>query len=109
MTDKDVRRKLNKMRELANELAVEAKARYGREGHLFYESEGHFCLMDGDSEGYAGERQEHVLLDADRLAKAAWVAELKTEGYPPEMDQVAMFKVDTLFGNRGIIDPGTRH
>lgn len=57
MTDAQVERKMKKIVELCNELHAEAQARYGREGFLFYESEGTFHLMDGDS--VSGIRNQH--------------------------------------------------
>jgi hypothetical protein len=40
MTDAEVKRKLNQIAKLANELDAEAKRRYGREGFLFFEAGG---------------------------------------------------------------------
>jgi hypothetical protein len=48
MTDKELKRKLNQLAELANELDAEAKWRYGAAGFLFYEATGCFHIMDGD-------------------------------------------------------------
>lgn len=63
MTDRQLQDKLNKLATLANELAAEAKARYGPDGHLFFEAGGIFNIMDGDDMGRdicSRERQTHV-------------------------------------------------
>lgn len=61
MTDREVQRRLNQLVRLCNDLDAEAKRRYGSEGMLFYESEGGFYLMSGDSDnGNVTARQEHV-------------------------------------------------
>lgn len=50
MTDVTLKRKLEKLVQLANELDDEAKRRYGEEGFLFFECEGRFHIMRGDSQ-----------------------------------------------------------
>ena len=62
MDDKTIQKKLNHMVKIANELEREAKKRWGTnaESGLFYESEGSFYVMSGDSDASASERQEFV-------------------------------------------------
>ena len=78
MTDKEIRRKLNQLAKLANELDAEAKARYGEDGFLFYEAGGVFSLMDGDDERRdtsSSERQTHVRFSSTKtchMGAGAW-------------------------------------
>jgi hypothetical protein len=58
MTDVTLKRKLEKLVALANELDDEAKRRYGKEGFLFFEAEGGFHIMSGDCDGSTDERQK---------------------------------------------------
>ena len=61
MTDKQVQAKLNQLARLCDELRAEAHRRYGSEGNLFFESDGHFHLMAGDlTEGEVSQRQQYV-------------------------------------------------
>lgn len=75
MTDAQIKSKLNQLVKIANELEVEAKSRYGSDGSLFYESEGAFHLMDGDTDGRAYERQGHVRFSSSKhcsMGAGAW-------------------------------------
>ena len=75
MTDKQIQAKLDQLCKIANELVDEAKARYGKDGNLFFESDGTFHLMDGDNEGSASERQESVRFSSSgycRMGAGAW-------------------------------------
>lgn len=75
MTDQQVQRKLNQLVKICNELVDEAHRRYGRGGQLFYEAEGSFHFMDGDSETGLIERQDHVRLTSNgvcTLGAGAW-------------------------------------
>jgi hypothetical protein len=75
MDDKTVQRKLNQLAKIAEELGAEAERRYGRNGNLFYESEGTFHLMDGDSHGSGRDRQKHVKFQSEpfcRMGCGAW-------------------------------------
>jgi hypothetical protein len=65
MTDKEVQKKLNQLTKIANELGKEAERRYGPDGNLFFESDGAFHLMDGDSHGGILDRQKHVRFTSD--------------------------------------------
>ena len=60
MTDKELNRKMDEFVKLGNHLHAEARRRYGAQGSLFHEAEGGVYLMDGDSDGNAGERQAHI-------------------------------------------------
>jgi hypothetical protein len=64
MDDKTIQRKLNQLRKIANELDDEARKRWPQSGMLFYEGEGHFCLMDGDEDGTPENRQKHIKFEA---------------------------------------------
>lgn len=75
MDDKTLQKKLNQLAKLANELVEEAKARYGEDGNLFFESDGYFHLMDGDSSAGAGERRQHIQFTSEpycTMGAGAW-------------------------------------
>lgn len=75
MDDKTLQKKLNQLAKLANELDAEAKARYGAEGNLFFESEGQFHIMDGDSTSGASARTKHVQFSSEpycTMGAGAW-------------------------------------
>lgn len=75
MTDAQVQKKLDQLAKLAQELEEEAKRRYGKSGNLFYEAEGTFHMMTGDSNGPSGERQAYVVLSSDgfcNMGCGAW-------------------------------------
>lgn len=76
MTDAQIKTKLNQLVKIANELDTEAKLRYGAEGHLFYESDGAFHLMNGDDgDGTPTSRQAFIMFSSDgycRLGGGAW-------------------------------------
>lgn len=75
MTDKQLMAKLATLVKICNELDDEAKARYGEQGHLFFEADGSFHVMSGDSNGNASERQEFVEFSSRgycRLGAGAW-------------------------------------
>lgn len=65
MTDRKLKNMLNTLAKLANELNEEAKARYGPDGHLYFEADGTFYLMVG----YCGEggvlEQENVRFSSE--------------------------------------------
>lgn len=72
MTDALVKHKMNQIAKLCDELHAEAKRRYGKDGLLFFECEGYFNLMDGDS---LHGRQKHVKIKSDygcSLQCGAW-------------------------------------
>ena len=73
--DKTLQPKLNQFVKIGNELTEEARRRYGREGNLFHEAEGGVYIMEGDSDGNAGERQKHIRHSANHNAtwgSGAW-------------------------------------
>jgi hypothetical protein len=75
MDDKTLQRKLSQLVKIANELDDEAKRRYGPKGNLFFESEGDFHIMTGDSTGTASERQKYIKFSSHgscRLGAGAW-------------------------------------
>ncbi len=72
MTDAVVKRKMNQMANLADELDEEAKRRYGPKAFLFYEGSGYFALMADDS---LMDRQKHIRLQSDTpcsMQAGAW-------------------------------------
>jgi hypothetical protein len=72
MTDEVIKRKMNQIANLCDELDEEAKRRHGKDGFFFFEAEGYFQIMDGDSESG---RQNHIRLQSDtpcKLAAGAW-------------------------------------
>lgn len=74
MDDKEIQTKLNQLAKICNELQAEATRRYGAEGRLFFDADGHFHIMDGDSDGSAWARQEHVRFSSKHcnLGSGAW-------------------------------------
>ena len=72
--DRTLRSKLNQLVKLSNELDAEAKLRWGKQAMLFFEAEGGFYLMDGDSDGGCTERQQHVRFSVfgSRMGAGAW-------------------------------------
>lgn len=78
MTDKMIQDKLDQLSDLCNELDAEAKRRYGTSGHLFFEADGTFLLMSGDTnpDRYtAGERSSYIKFSSSgycRLGGGAW-------------------------------------
>lgn len=75
MTDKEIQRRLNQLTKIANELVDEAKRRYGDEAHLFFEAEGTFHIMDGDSDDGIAARVKCVRFSSDgscRMGGGAW-------------------------------------
>jgi hypothetical protein len=78
MTEKQralLQRKLDRLAKLANDLDDEAKALFGRAGNLFFEADGTFHLMDGDCDGNATERHEHIQVSSTRHCRmgcGAW-------------------------------------
>lgn len=65
MNDTEVQKKLNDLQRIANELAKEAKKRYGDNGRLFYEAEGQFHFMShDDSVSGAANRQSGVVMSS---------------------------------------------
>ena len=75
MTDEQIQKKLNQLRKIANELGDEAKRRYGSEGNLFYEADGGFYLMAGDTDGSVLARQKYVRFSSEgycTMGSGAW-------------------------------------
>lgn len=75
MTDAALQKKLDQLATIANELVAEAQSRFGRNGQLFYESEGAFHIMDGDCDGASVERQSHIRFSSRphcRMDCGAW-------------------------------------
>lgn len=75
MTDEQVQKKLNQLTKIANDLAGEAKRRYGNEGILFFEAEGAFHLMAHDRDGVSCDRQEGIRFSSHGYCKmdcGAW-------------------------------------
>ena len=75
MDDATLERKMKQFVKIGNELHNEAKRRYGPEGNLFHEAEGGVYIMEGDCDGNAGERQEHIRHSASVIARwgsGAW-------------------------------------
>jgi hypothetical protein len=75
MSDKEIQTKLNQLVKLANALDDEAKRRYGSTGTLFFEADGGFHLMSGDSDGGVAERQKFIEFSSDgycRMGGGAW-------------------------------------
>ena len=70
MTDEKIQRKLNQLSALANELDAEAKRRWGREAHLFFEADGAFHMMDSEAGGESvTERQSHSKFQSQRYCR----------------------------------------
>jgi hypothetical protein len=69
MTDEQLQKKLNQLARLANELDDEAKRRHGSQGYLFFEADGSFHIMSGDSDGGASARQAFITLTSDIYCK----------------------------------------
>jgi hypothetical protein len=72
MTDAVIKRKMNQLANLCDELDDEAKRRYGEDAFLFFEAGGYFQIMDGDSDFG---RQNHIRLQSDtpcKLQAGAW-------------------------------------
>jgi len=75
MTDAQIRKKLEQIAELCNELDDEAKRRWGAEGNLFFEADGSFHMMTGDCVGNSAERQAYIKFSSNgycRLGAGAW-------------------------------------
>ena len=75
MTDNEVQRKLNQLTRLTNEIDAEAKRRYGQDGNLFFEAEGTFHIMAGDSDDGPAERQKFIRFTSagnSQLGAGAW-------------------------------------
>ncbi len=75
LTRKQIQTKLDKLVSIANELDDEAKRRWGPEAMLFFESEGTFHMMSGDSDHGFLERQKFVEQSSDvncRMGAGAW-------------------------------------
>ena len=65
MTNEQVQKKLNLLQKIANQLAREAKKRYGADGLLFYEADGafHFMSHDDGANGIAS-RQGGIIMSS---------------------------------------------
>ena len=65
MTNEQVQKKLNQLQKISNELAQEAKKRYGAGGLLFYEADGafHFMSHDNGANGIAS-RQDGIVMSS---------------------------------------------
>lgn len=78
MTDNMIQAKLDQLTDLCNELDDEAKRRYGKSGHLFFESDGAFHLMSGDADPdrcTARKRQSYIKFSSNGyccLGGGAW-------------------------------------
>lgn len=75
MTDEKLQAELNALVRLANKLDAEAKCRYGEEGFLFFEAEGSFHIMSGDSDEGCLDRQAHIKFSSDdycTMGAGAW-------------------------------------
>jgi hypothetical protein len=75
MTDDQVQKKLDQLKKIANELAEEAKRRYGNEGILFFEAEGTFHVMARDCDSVSLDRQEGIRFSSKGYCKmecGAW-------------------------------------
>jgi hypothetical protein len=75
MDDKTIQKKLNQLVKIVNELADEAKRRYGEEAVIFFEAEGTFHMMENDHCGVIRDRQEGVRFSSEGYARAdcgAW-------------------------------------
>lgn len=75
MTKQQIQNKLNRLAKISSELDREAKRRYGPDGNLFYESEGTFFLLDGDSTGGSDDRQSHIKMRSEgytNMGCGAW-------------------------------------
>lgn len=75
MKDATLQRKLNQLATLANELGEEAKRRFGDKAELFFESDGTFHIMSGDSDGGASERLAFVEFSSNvycTMGSGAW-------------------------------------
>ena len=75
MTDAQIQKKLDQLCKIANELADEARARYGADGNLFFESDGTFHLMAEDTGGGISERMDGIRFSSAgycRLGAGAW-------------------------------------
>jgi hypothetical protein len=70
MHDKTVQRKLNQLTKIVNELADEARDRYGEEATIFYEAEGQFHVMAHDREGLSCNRQDGVRFSSNGVTRA---------------------------------------
>ena len=75
LTDRQIQAKLNQLVKIANELQSAAKQRYGEEAFLFYESEGGFHIMAGDSDSDNVIRQNFIRASSHgwcRMGCGAW-------------------------------------
>ncbi len=75
MDDKTVQKKLDQLVKITNELAAEAKRRYGPQACIFYEAEGAFHMMEKDECGVSRERQRGVKFSSNGYCRAdcgAW-------------------------------------
>ncbi len=76
MTDDQVQKKLDQLMRLANALDREAKKRHGTSGMLFFEADGSFHLMAGDSGGgTCDERQRFIRFSSSgycTMGAGAW-------------------------------------
>ena len=64
MDDRTLKRKLNQLTKIANELAVEAERRWP-DGTLFYDDGGSFHVMSGDCDPDRGNRQHYIEFSSD--------------------------------------------
>lgn len=75
LTKRQIQAKLNRLAAIANELDAEAKRRWGPKAMLFFEAEGGFHMMSGDSDGGASKRQEFMEMRSDgycTMGAGAW-------------------------------------
>lgn len=75
MNNDQFQTELNKLARMCNKLVAEAKKQFGEDAHLFYEAEGSFHIMSGDSNGSASNRQDFVEVSSTvncHLGAGAW-------------------------------------
>jgi hypothetical protein len=75
LSRRQIQTKLNQLVRIANELDEEAKARWGESGFLFFEADGAFHMMSGDSDKGLKERTDHIQMSSDgycKMGSGAW-------------------------------------
>lgn len=66
MTPAQIKKKLDRMVRIGNELDAEAKRRFGSEALLFHEAGGSLLIMDSLPE--SGNKNDHVKFSSDGIA-----------------------------------------
>ena len=75
LTKRQIQAKLNRIAKLASELDDEAKRRWGPDAMLFFEAEGAFFMMSGDSDRSSLTRQQFIQMRSEgycRMGAGAW-------------------------------------